>query len=53
LESGDKKDKLIQELIALLASVRSELRKKKLYDVSDYIREKLRELGIDIEDRKL
>ena len=52
LESGDKKDALIKNLLALIADVRNELRDKKLYIISDTIRTRLRELGIDIEDKK-
>jgi cysteinyl-tRNA synthetase len=52
LESGDKKDALIKNLLALITDVRNELRDKKLYVISDIIRARLRELGIDIEDKK-
>ena len=52
LESGDKKDVLIKNLLALVTDVRNELRNKKLYAISDSIRARLRELGIDIEDKK-
>ena len=52
LESGDKKDALIKDLLALITDIRSELREKKLYIISDTIRARLRDLGIDIEDKK-
>jgi cysteinyl-tRNA synthetase len=45
--SGDA-DKFID----LLVEVRSEVRKQKLWSVSDQIREKLKELGVMIEDTK-
>jgi cysteinyl-tRNA synthetase len=46
----DEKDKLINSLLEILKNTRNKLRKKKIYDISDEIREKLRELGINIED---
>ena len=52
-ESMDEKDKLIKSLVNLIIEIRAKLRDKKLYDLSDVIRERLRELGIDIEDKKL
>jgi cysteinyl-tRNA synthetase len=52
LESGDKKDALIKNLLTLITDVRNELRDKKLYTISDTIRARLRELGIEIEDKK-
>lgn len=42
-----KKD---DELIALLLNIRSDLRDKKLFELSDSIRARLRELDIEIED---
>jgi cysteinyl-tRNA synthetase len=51
-ESMDEKDKLIKSLINLTIEIRAKLRDKKIYDLSDVIRERLRELGIDIEDKK-
>ena len=41
-----------KDLIELIVMVRSELRKMKMYDLADMIREKLRELGIKLEDTK-
>jgi len=52
-ESADEKDKLIKNLINLIIEMRVKLREKKIYDLSDVIRDRLRELGIDIEDKKL
>ena len=43
----------IKELVNLLQETREELRKRKLFDLSDEIRNKLRQLGIDIEDKKI
>jgi cysteinyl-tRNA synthetase len=51
-ESMDEKDKLIKSLVNLIIEMRAKLRDKKIYDLSDVIRERLRELGIDIEDKK-
>ncbi len=41
---------LIGKLIQLVIDVRKELRKRKIYDLSDTIRKRLRELGIVLED---
>ncbi len=46
-------ENLIKALIELLQNTREQLRKKKIFDLSDTIRDKLRELGIDIEDNKI
>jgi cysteinyl-tRNA synthetase len=46
---GDN-DKLINDLLNLLKETREELRERKLYEISDKIRVKLKELGIQIED---
>ncbi len=48
-DSSDR-DKLINPLVELLIEIRSDLRKKKIYDVSDKIRDKLNELGIELDD---
>ena len=48
-----EKDKLIKKLVDLLTEVRNELRSNKMYEFSDQIRDQLRELGFDIEDKKL
>jgi cysteinyl-tRNA synthetase len=42
---------LVNDLVGVLVEIRTKLRKKKLYDLSDEIREKLRFLGINIEDK--
>ncbi|MHA2289464.1 MAG: DALR domain-containing protein, partial [Promethearchaeota archaeon] len=52
-ESVDEKDQVIKSLLNLIVEIRQKLREKKIYDVSDVIRDRLRELGIDIEDKKL
>ena len=49
-EKFDKKDELIKNLLELIKDTRKRLRERKLYDISDKIREKLRALGINIED---
>jgi cysteinyl-tRNA synthetase len=46
----DDKDEKIKKLLELIADIRSKLRKNKMYEISDEIREKLRELGFNIED---
>jgi len=43
-------DRNISPLIELLIEIRSNLRKKKLYDLSDQIRDRLNELGIELDD---
>lgn len=43
----------IKKLVTLLQETREKLRKRKIYDLSDDIRNKLRQLGIDIEDKKI
>jgi len=47
LEAGQVLD---ERLINLLVEVRSVARKEKLYHISDLIRDKLKELGIVLED---
>ncbi|MFX1322253.1 MAG: cysteine--tRNA ligase [Promethearchaeota archaeon] len=49
----DEKDKLVKDLIEIISDIRTQLRKRNIYDLSDKIREKLRELGINIEDPKI
>ncbi|MEQ9715024.1 MAG: cysteine--tRNA ligase [Candidatus Asgardarchaeum sp.] len=41
-----------KKLLELIINVRSELRRNKMYELSDLIREKLRELGIELQDTK-
>jgi len=43
---------MAEKLLELLIDVRQELRKRKIYELSDKIREKLRELGILLEDTR-
>ena len=52
-ESADEKDNLIKNLLNLIIELRVKLREKKIYDISDTIRDRLRELGIEIEDKKV
>ena len=49
----DEKDKLIKSLIDIIVDTRKKLRVRKIYDLSDEIREILRELGINVEDLKI
>ncbi|MHA1490152.1 MAG: cysteine--tRNA ligase [Promethearchaeota archaeon] len=51
--SLDDKDNLIQALVNIIADMRIKLRKLKLYSISDELREKLRELGISLEDQQI
>ena len=52
-ETVDEKDQLIKNLLNLIVEIRSKLREKKVYDVSDAIRDRLKELGISLEDKKV
>lgn len=49
----DEQEIMIKNLIELITTIRDQMRQKKLYEMSDQIRDRLRELGIDIEDRKI
>ncbi len=44
------KEELMEKVLNLLLKVREELRKRKMYELSDEIRSKLRELGIEVWD---
>ncbi|MEM3630471.1 MAG: DALR domain-containing protein, partial [Nitrososphaerota archaeon] len=46
----DKKEILIKDLLKIILEIREIEREKKNYELSDSIREKLRKLGIEIED---
>ncbi len=48
-----EKEDLIPKLIDLILEVRKELRKEKRYDLADKIRERLKELGIEVMDKGL
>jgi len=50
---GEKEEKLVDELIKLIVDIRKELRLEKRYDLADKIRERLREMGIDLLDKGL
>ncbi|MFW9928289.1 MAG: cysteine--tRNA ligase [Candidatus Thorarchaeota archaeon] len=50
---NEEAENTIKVLVELLQTTREELRKRKLFTLSDGIRDKLRELGIDIEDKKI
>jgi len=47
-KQGDEK---LDDVMALLIDMRNELRKRKMYDLSDMIRDRLAEAGIKIEDK--
>ncbi|MFX1410854.1 MAG: cysteine--tRNA ligase [Promethearchaeota archaeon] len=49
----DKKDELIKDLIEIISDIRTQLRERKIFDLSDILRQKLRELGINLEDQKI
>lgn len=51
VEPIGEKDKLIKSLLEIIKSTRQKIREKKMYDLSDEIRDKLQELGIKIEDK--
>ncbi|MFX1235975.1 MAG: cysteine--tRNA ligase [Promethearchaeota archaeon] len=53
IEGVDESDKLIKNLIDLLDEIRTRLRERKQFDISDYIRDKLNEFGIKVEDKAL
>ncbi|MBD3216358.1 MAG: cysteine--tRNA ligase [Candidatus Lokiarchaeota archaeon] len=46
----DEKDKLIKDLLEIIRDTRDELRDRKLYELSDNIRKRLRDLDIQVED---
>lgn len=46
-----EKDQLIRELVELIKDIREQLRERKLYDLSDEIRARLRDLGLKVEDK--
>lgn len=50
---NEEAENTIKALVELLQTTREELRKRKLFSLSDEIRDKLRELGIDIDDKKI
>ena len=48
--SFDKRGKTIKNLVDVILNARKKLREQHQYDISDDIRDKLRELGINVED---
>ena len=46
----DDKDILIKKLLEIIADTRAKLREKKLFEISDEIREKLNALDLQVED---
>jgi cysteinyl-tRNA synthetase len=50
LPAQKKGDEKLDDVMALLIDMRNELRKRKMYDLSDMIRDRLAEAGIKIED---
>ncbi|MFX1236168.1 MAG: cysteine--tRNA ligase [Promethearchaeota archaeon] len=49
--SSDDKDRIIKNLLDILESARMKLRERKMFDISDEIRERLNEMGIKLEDK--
>ena len=52
IAGGEMDQKLTGGLLDLLIGLRSEVRKQKLFSLSDLIRDRLKALGIAIEDKK-
>lgn len=50
LPDEEKADDLMDPLMRIMIDIRSELRKRKLFDLADMIRDRLNEAGIKIED---
>jgi len=46
------KDDIAEKILKILINTRSELRKRKIYDLADLIREELKKIGIVLEDTK-
>jgi cysteinyl-tRNA synthetase len=49
----EEAEETIEALVKILQETREELRSRKIFDLSDKIRDRLRELGIDIQDKKI
>ena len=49
----EEAEKTIEALVKILQETREDLRNRKIFDLSDKIRDKLRDLGIDIQDKKI
>ena len=45
-----EEEEIAEKLLTLIITVRKELRKRRIFDLSDYIREELRKLGFEVED---
>ena len=50
ISMSEDNNRIIKGLLEILKETRLKLRAQKLYEISDYIREKLQELGLKIED---
>ncbi len=46
-----EEDDIMEQLLELIKNIREELRKRKIYDLSDKIRDELNEIGINLEDK--
>ena len=49
--AGDKQDKTLEDVMQILIDTRNELRKAKQWHLSDFIRNKLTEIGITLDDK--
>jgi cysteinyl-tRNA synthetase len=49
-DSGKGKDELAEDLLKVITKIREEMRKAKHYEISDLIRKRLKEIGIEIQD---
>ena len=47
----ERRDINQEKLVEILINVRKQLREKKEYELADYIRDRLREMGIILEDK--
>ena len=53
LDSMDEKDEWIKNLLEVITETRNKLRERKIFDISDELRDRLKKLGIDVEDNKI
>jgi cysteinyl-tRNA synthetase len=45
-------DKLVDELMKIIIDIRSQMRAEKRFDIADRIRDELKKLNIELEDKK-
>jgi cysteinyl-tRNA synthetase len=51
-EKTDYDEELLNELIKIIIDIRNDARKEKRFDVSDKIRDELKKLNIELEDKR-